>query len=135
MTGSKLARCYRVEILLGDKTWINANQRLFWRVRSVRTKEWRSETAKRAIDMHVPRMQAAYILAELRFSTNARRDAANWAPTAKACVDGLVDAGVFEDDSYRHVMGPDMRIGEKVSAERRGLHLLIFPTDRLGGIT
>lgn len=133
--GSKLARCYRVEILLGTKNWLNANQRLFWRVKSGRIKEWRTETAQRAIDMHVPRMASAHIVAELRFSTNARRDPANWAPTAKACVDGLVDAGVFEDDSYRHVVGPDMRIGEKVSAERRGLHLLIFPTDRNGHIT
>jgi crossover junction endodeoxyribonuclease RusA len=135
MNGSRLAKCYRVEVLLGDKTWLNANQRLFWRVRSERTKAWRKHTAQRAVDMHLPHMQSAYILAELRFSTNARRDPANWAPTAKACVDGLVDAGVFDDDNYRHVTGPDMRIGERVPEQRRGIHLLIFPTERFGGIT
>lgn len=130
-----MARCYRVEILLGQMSWINANQRLFWRVRSARTKQWREAAKQRAIDMHLPHMRAAYILAELRFSTNQRRDPANWAPTAKACVDGLVDAGVFDDDNYRHVTGPDMRIGEKVPEQRRGIHLLIFPTEPFGGVT
>lgn len=128
-------QCFRVEILLGDKPWINANQRLFWRVRSARTKAWREETRERAIAMHMPHMESAYILAELRFNTNAKRDPANWAPTAKACVDGLVDAGVFDDDNYRHVTGPDMRIGEKVPIERRGIHLLVFPHKRFGDVT
>jgi crossover junction endodeoxyribonuclease RusA len=132
VSGSRLTRCYRVEILLNDMQWINANQRLFWRVRSSRTKAWREAAKQRAIAMHLPQLKSAYVLAELRFSTNARRDPANWAPTAKACVDGLVDAGVFVDDSYKFVTGPDMRVGDKVSVERRGLHLLIFPTDYLG---
>lgn len=34
-------------------------------------------------------------------------------PTAKAIVDGLVDAGVIPDDSNEWVTGPDMRAGEK----------------------
>lgn len=132
MKPKKKVTCYRVEVLLGDKAWLNANQRLFWRVRSARVKAWREAAGQRAIEMHIPRMDSAYILAELRFSTNQRRDPANWAPTAKACVDGLVDAGVFVDDSHKYVTGPDMRIGEKVPEDRRGLHLLIFPTDHEG---
>lgn len=33
-----------------------------------------------------------------------RRDPHNWAPTEKALVDGLVDAGVWPDDDERHVL-------------------------------
>lgn len=40
-----------------------------------------------------------------------RWDPANWYPTAKACVDGLRDAGVLVDDSTAYVTGPDMRAG------------------------
>lgn len=38
-----------------------------------------------------------------------RRDPNNWAPTGKAIVDGMVDAGLLPDDSTRHLIGPDMR--------------------------
>ena len=42
-----------------------------------------------------------------------RWDVGNLYPTAKAIVDGLVDAGVIPDDSNEWVTGPDMRAGEK----------------------
>lgn len=122
--------CYPLELLRGDREWITANQRLFWRVRSQRTKAWRSHAADRARENEIPHLRRALIIAELRFADDRRRDPANWAPTAKACVDGLVDAGVFEDDSYRFVTGPDMRIGTKVQREKSGLFLLIYPTER-----
>jgi hypothetical protein len=124
-----MSRCIRLEIPLGTKRWINENQRLFWRVKSLRIKAWREDTRRIATEAKAPHLLRAYIIGELHFGTNARRDPANWAPTAKACVDGLVDAGVFDDDNYRHVTGPDMRIGEKVPNEARNLTLLIFPNE------
>jgi hypothetical protein len=41
-------------------------------------------------------------------------------PTAKACVDGLVDAGVLEDDNFSRVRGPDMRLNVAAHRERYG---------------
>ena len=32
-----------------------------------------------------------------------RSDPSNWTPTTKACVDGLVDAGVWPDDDQKWV--------------------------------
>lgn len=116
-------------IPLGEKKWINANQRLFWRVRSERTKAWRAETAVRAQLHQLKPLPKAHIVAELRFPTNARRDPANWAPTAKACVDGLVDANVLQDDNHKFLIGPDMRIGPKAAKEDVGLALLIYRLD------
>jgi hypothetical protein len=58
-----------------------------------------------------PLFPRAHILGVLHPSTNGRRDPANWYPSFKAAVDGLVDAGLFEDDDHTRVLGPDMRLG------------------------
>lgn len=42
-----------------------------------------------------------------------RRDAANMAPSSKAIIDGLTDAGVWPDDNDKWVEGPDNRLGPK----------------------
>jgi hypothetical protein len=42
---------------------------------------------------------------------NRRRDPGNWAPSAKAALDGIVLAGLLPDDNSRHVVGPDGRLG------------------------
>jgi crossover junction endodeoxyribonuclease RusA len=105
--------------------WITANQRLFWRTRATRTKAWRDAAAWQARRAKLPHLDRALIVCELRFMTNRRRDPANWAPTAKAVVDGLVDAGVFDDDDASRVTGPDMRIGPKASLP--SIRLYLFP--------
>ena len=106
--------------------WITANQRLHWRRKAERTALWRESAAWWARQNKVPRLARGSIIGELRFATQRRRDPANWAPTAKACVDGLVDAGVFDDDDATRVTGPDMRIRPGFS-RRDGLSLLIYP--------
>jgi hypothetical protein len=42
-----------------------------------------------------------------------RYDPANWSGTAKACLDGLVDYGMVEDDNRHFVAGPFMHEGGK----------------------
>lgn len=61
-----------------------------------------------------PLFQRVHILGIVRPATRRRADPANWYPSFKACVDGLVDAGVVEDDDHTRVVGPDMRIGSVV---------------------
>lgn len=51
------------------------------------------------------------IVAHIWKPRRGRYDPNNLAPTTKACVDGLVDAGVFVDDDHLHVHGPDHRHG------------------------
>lgn len=118
---------YELDVPQSGMEWITANQRLHWTVRSKRTKAWREACMWSAVRAKIPHLDQAHIICELRFSTKHRRDPANWAPTAKACVDGLVDAGVFDDDSHLYVTGPDMRIGPVVPAMMRGLRLHLYP--------
>ena len=93
--------------------WITANQRLHWAVKSRRVKEWRAATAWRAARAVSAIDGPVHITATIHRDHNRGRfDPNNWADTAKACVDGLVDAGVLRDDSSKYVTGPDMRAGD-----------------------
>lgn len=57
--------------------------------------------------------------------TRRRRDAGSCAPTTKAAIDGLVDAGVWPDDDPAHVIEERYRIGPVDKANPRiELHLI-----------
>lgn len=95
--------------------WINANQRLHFRTKADLTRQWRQAAciyAKAAKIRPYGDLQVR-IVATVHRTTGGRFDPLNWSPTAKAAIDGLVDAGLFPDDDSKHVIGPDMRAGEK----------------------
>ncbi len=105
---------------------LNANGRVHHRVRHERTKELRA-AAMEAVSECPDLMDAlaaakpgslfqrAHVLGVLHPATaDRRRDPANWYPSFKAAVDGLVDAGLFDDDDHTRVVGPDMRLGRVV---------------------
>ncbi|MFE7232527.1 hypothetical protein ACFVAF_18075 [Streptomyces sp. NPDC057596] len=103
---------------------MNANQRLHYRRRAEYTEAIRSAAMKAVSDCPAlmealaaakpgPLFQRAHVLGVLHPPTDGRRDPANWYPTFKAAVDGIVDAGVLEDDDHTRLLGPDMRLGEK----------------------
>lgn len=104
---------------------LNANRRVHHRVRHDRTKLIRAAAMEAFSDSPAlmqalakakpgPLFQRAHILGILRPPSARRADPANWYPSFKAAVDGLVDAGLLDDDDHTRVVGPDMRLGEKV---------------------
>lgn len=120
---------YYLEILAGGLGWLSANQTMHWAPRAQRVRGWRLAAYQEAKKAGIPRIEYARVICELHFTDRRIRDPANWAPTAKACVDGLVDAGVFDNDDSTRVIGPDMRMGSKVRQPFRGLHILIYPLE------
>src|SRR6478735_3606153 len=100
---------YYIDIPLAHRKWITENQRLHWASRWRQTRLWREAGQVGARNMRIPHLDRALIICEMNFAINRRRDPANWLPTAKAIVDGLVDAGILDDDDEKHVLGPDMR--------------------------
>lgn len=86
---------------------LTSNQRLHWAKKGEATAYWRG-LGNRA-GARVSPVQRARIVFHFRFPNNVRRDVGNWYPTAKACVDGMVDSGVLPDDSDAHLEGPDLR--------------------------
>lgn len=115
-------------------TLLNANQRPHFQKRRIVTADLRGAAMEAATEhpqlmadlaaaKPEPLLARAHILGVFHPPTAGRRDPANWYPTFKAAVDGLVDAGLFEDDDYEHVLGPDMRLGAKVKTGQIVLHV------------
>lgn len=100
---------------------LNSNQRLHHHTRADLTKVLRR--AAWAAARGVPHLEGAHIIGVLHPEDRQRRDPANWYPSFKACVDGLVDQGVLDDDDHTRVIGPDMRLGHLVSGSRLVLHI------------
>lgn len=114
-------------LLVPAVTLINANERPHWRKKAAITAGIRWAAAMQARADRIPHLDRVDIIAEYLPPTRQRRDPANWAPSAKAAVDGLVDAGVLDDDDHTRVTGPDMRLGETayvVTGQRRPRLLL-----------
>lgn len=79
------------------------------------TKSWRQ--AAEAASKHIgPLNWPVQITAYIWKPRANRYDPGNIYPTAKACLDGLVDAGLLPDDDHKHVLGPDLRHGGKGEA-------------------
>jgi Holliday junction resolvase RusA-like endonuclease len=96
-------------IFLPAGRYLNSNERLHHMAKAPITKAWR--TTARDAAKGVPTLTRAHIVVTFSFANNIRRDVGNLYPTAKAIVDGLVDAGVLPDDDDKHVLGPDLRRG------------------------
>jgi hypothetical protein len=91
---------------------LNANDRdAHWARRKRLAAALREATGWLARAQRIPRLGCAHIAAAYEPPDRRRRDPANWQPSFKACVDGLIDAGVLADDDSKHVMGPDPRLG------------------------
>jgi crossover junction endodeoxyribonuclease RusA len=117
--GTKAPRTWTIELPPGTQL-LTMNQRMHHMVTARLTKTLRETAGWLARAQHIPHLEAAWIVCELTVPDKRRRDPANWMPTAKACVDGLVDAGVLEDDDFSRVRGPDMRLNVAGHRERYG---------------
>jgi len=93
--------------------FINSNQRYHRHQEAKMTKAWREAAAMRA--KGIPGFGGqVHIIAHIYKPIDTYKfDPNNLAGTTKAMVDGLVDAGLFVDDSREYVIGPDHRWGGK----------------------
>lgn len=96
-------------VVTGDE-WISANDHRSWQRRHRLTRQWRTSAAFVCRTSRPARLERARIVATALVPNARRRDSSNLAPTAKACVDGFVDAGLLVDDDHTRLDGPDMRI-------------------------
>lgn len=105
----------------GKALWLRANGGHGNRyARAALIKLWRESAAWQArIDRTPQILHPVHITATIHLDTKPSHwDAANWGPTAKACVDGLVlhtkhgGADVLRGDCNCWVTGPDMRAGD-----------------------
>jgi crossover junction endodeoxyribonuclease RusA len=118
-------RTWRVD--LPPKTvLLTSNERLAVHPRAARIKALRHTGWAMARYYKLPRLERAHVIYVLHPNTTTRRrDPGNWAPSAKAVIDGFVDAGLLPDDNSERLLGPDPRIGEPVP----GSQLVFYITD------
>ncbi len=91
-----------VTVTLSADALLTSNQRLHWKAAAPRTAKIKRAFTDAAQD--TPHLTTpVHVDVHLTFNRGHRRDATNWHPTIKAATDGLVGAGVIEDDSDRHL--------------------------------
>lgn len=93
--------------------FLNANDSYrHWSDKSKKVKAWRRAgrlaVADAGLPTGLPRLQVDCFVIK---PAQNNYDPANWAPTAKAVLDGLIDYGLAEDDNRRFVTGPFMHEG------------------------
>lgn len=94
----------------GPAKWMNANDRMHYQDRKNRTRAWRDAAIVAGRQARLPMLEQAHVWAYVRFRDSRKHDAGNWYLTAKAAIDGLVEAGMLlPDDDDEHLRGPDMR--------------------------
>jgi crossover junction endodeoxyribonuclease RusA len=98
---------------------LTLNQRLHWTKRANLTAAWRKAAWVAALNGRSTtwdRDGQSVVTVHIPVKDRRRRDPANWAPTCKAAIDGLTDAGwLWPDDDQAHVLTtePVLVVGAK----------------------
>lgn len=92
---------FAIELSLMGRRPVSLNQERakHYRARIEDTKWWREGFCWAAIEAGMPRLEAAEIVVQPILNNRKWQDTAACFPSAKAAIDGLVDAGVLEDDT------------------------------------
>lgn len=114
-------------IALPEGTYLlNDNQRLHHRRKAEYINLIRHAAAVTARAAKLPAFERIHVFYVIHPKPGIRRrDPGNWSPTAKAAIDGLVDAGVVPDDNSERVLGGDPRLGHPV----KGSQFVLWVTD------
>lgn len=93
---------------------INMNDRDHWSIKGVKVKTWRHAAWVAAL-AHVPQkdrpLSPCLVSVRLPVTDSRRRDPANFTATIKPIVDGMVDAGVWPDDTPEYVKTEEPTFG------------------------
>ena len=100
---------------------LSLNDSDHWRTHARRVKAWRTAAAF-TVPRYLRGAHLGYSQVEVTLPVldNRRRDPSNLTATVKAIVDGLVDDGVWEDDSSEHLTTLEPRVVAGQSASNGG---------------
>ena len=86
-----------------SKPPLSLNDRGHWRGRAAKIRSVRSEAAWRAQDARIPHCARIHVQLVYVPRDGRRRDPENLVATQKALTDGLVSAGIVDDDTPEYV--------------------------------
>ena len=101
--------------------WLSANDRRHWADKARRTKQLRQLGRATAIaaGLRNAHLGGTHVAAFIGYPRNGKADPAN-AAVVKPLIDGMTDAGVWDDDDHTHVIGPTY-LRDKASGQA-GVH-------------
>jgi hypothetical protein len=116
------------------RPWLlTSNQRLHWREKADRSSRLRLiglVSGQRYLHKGKPMLTKQHCTVTIDWPDKRRRDAHNLMPTIKPIIDGLVsDAGLLPDDSDQFLVGPDLRVSDRLCDKRYAavLHITFEP--------
>jgi hypothetical protein len=84
---------------------INSNNRSHWAVNYRKARDLRLYGQSAAQRLKIPTLSQASVTVVVHPGVRTKKfDPSNWAPTAKALMDGMTDARVWVDDDSKHVV-------------------------------
>lgn len=104
--------------------WLTSNQRLHPMAKAARTKALRRRAWGLSRAHLHPTIGPALVVAESHYRTGRGLDADACAPSVKACLDGMTDAGIWEDDSGKYVGGVLYQASRRDNTLRTGWHAI-----------
>lgn len=112
-----------ITLTIPGSEWISQNGRYHWATKARRTRTLRALARLHARRTRLQPVSRVFATAYIQYPhTVGRADPANAAPTVKALIDGLVDAGILPDDDHTHLEGPLFK--REPGACERGLHVV-----------
>ena len=121
-----------------DNEWMSSNDRYpHWAVKARKTAAVRERAKIQALNALrrgtlKPAFGRVRVTAGIQYRSG-HADPANAYPTIKALIDGMTDAGVWEDDSAKFLVGPDMR--RVAGRPPKGTHTIAIIIEEIGGET
>lgn len=108
---------------LHSSVWLSANQRVHHMAKARRVKALRQTARIRGLNLirkeGATQINKANITAVIHYAPHVTRaDPHNAAPTVKALIDGLVDAGLFPDDNHKHIPAITFTRGDEPARKR-----------------
>jgi hypothetical protein len=103
-----------IHLAISRDVLMTSNQRLHWATKARHTKVIRDMAfvlCKHPKRQHMP---AATLEVVAKWGNRRARDAESIVPTAKAAIDGCVDAGLLRDDSHTYLKHVGYSISEDV---------------------
>ena len=107
---------------------LNANDRFHYKQRAKRVERLRTEAYKLAMQNPMT-FSKVKVKCTFRAADNRRRDSANFYPSYKSGLDGIVDAGVIKDDNDKYVVSFEMVRGENRTDKKSQLIIEIIEVD------
>ena len=114
----------RIRIAIPANEWVTSNDRLHWREKARRVAAIRRRSAVLARQQLTPIAGPVMVVCRTRYRAGRGLDADAAAPTLKAAIDGMTDAGIWADDDADHVGAICYQASRKDPTLPKGRHAL-----------